>query len=294
MPPKKRASNTALNASSQPKRTRGTASQPIAIDSQPSQSQLSAPSPPPPYIYTFESRLRESQLEDAIAAPADEGSEQATIALSSKASDAYEAHKTHEDEVFDSHLEDNFDGIDWDRLKLYTKPVTTYLHKKSWVYRHGYRVVHRKDPTRIFWICHWCHKHKLTDISKGVYNTTSACSAAMRHLSEDRPGHRIHAPGKQPLGGVYNQLVAAKIPISQAVANQINGFSNQRFRYAVVEWLVANNHPISELETLAFRRLIGIANPLAEAALWKNHRSVSQYVIRLFDWLRPCVVRELS
>lgn len=52
--------------------------------------------------------------------------------------------------------------------------------------------------------------------------------------------------------GVYNQLVAAKIPISQDVANQINGFSNQRFRYAVVEWLVANNHAISELETPAF------------------------------------------
>ncbi|KAK1917077.1 hypothetical protein P3342_001659 [Pyrenophora teres f. teres] len=75
---------------------------------------------------------------------------------------------------------------------------------------------------------------------------------------------------------------------------RINGFSKQRFRFAAVDWLVANNHPISEFETPAFRRLIAIANPLAEAALWKNHKSVSQYVIRLFDWLRPRVIHELS
>ncbi|KAF1965188.1 hypothetical protein BU23DRAFT_593786 [Bimuria novae-zelandiae CBS 107.79] len=259
MPPKRRVSDGAPRPK---KRARGTASQPIAIDSQPSQ-----------YTHTFESRLRESQPEDAIAAPTDDGSEQATIVPSD----------AHEDEAFDAHLEDNFDGIDWSRLPRYTKPIATFLHKKSWVYRHGYRVAHRKHPTRIFWICHWCHKHKLTDIGRGVYNTSSACSAAARHLSEDKPGHRILAPGKTSVG-VYNALTAAKIPISQAVANQISGFSNQRSRYAVVEWLVANNHPISELETPAFRRLVAIANPLAEKALWKSHNSVSRYIIQLFDW----------
>jgi hypothetical protein len=186
------------------------------------------------------------------------------------------------------------DGIDWSRLKRYMKPVTTYLHKKSWVYRHGYRVALLNHPAQIYWICHHCHKHKLTDIGKGIYNTTSACTSAKRHLAEDKPGHRIFPPGKQPQGSVFAQLQRASVPISQAVANQINGFNNQRFRYAVIDWIVANNHPISELETPAFRRLIGIANPLAEAALWKNHRSVSQYVVRLFNWLKPRVVRELS
>lgn len=104
MPPKqkKRASNYANSA---PKRSRGdTTSQPIAIDSQPS-----APTPPPPYTHTFESRFRESQHEDAIAAPADDSSEQATLAPSSEVSSVAEAR---EDEEFDSHLEDNFDGID--------------------------------------------------------------------------------------------------------------------------------------------------------------------------------------
>ncbi|KAK1912696.1 hypothetical protein P3342_004632 [Pyrenophora teres f. teres] len=157
MPPKKRVSDS---APSPRKRARGTASQPVAIDSQSYQSQPSALSPPPLYTHTFESRLRESQPEDAIVAPA-EGSEQLRS------------------------------------LRL-LKPPTTLSTSK------------------------------------------------------------------------------------------------QRFRFTAVDWLVANNHPISEFETPAFRRLIAIANPLAEAALWKNHKSVSQYVIRLFDWLRPRVIHELS
>jgi hypothetical protein len=189
--------------------------------------------------------LRESQPEDAIVAPA-EGSEQATLAPSSEAADDAV------NEAFDAHLEDNYDGIDWGRLKLYTKPITTHQHKRSWIYRHGYRVALLKDPTRVFFICHWCFKHKLTDISIGIYNTSAAVSSAARHLSEQKPGHRLVALGKTLVASVYNALTTARVPISQAVANQINGFSKQRFRFAAVDWLVANNHPISEFETPAF------------------------------------------
>ncbi|KAF1828814.1 hypothetical protein BDW02DRAFT_468753, partial [Decorospora gaudefroyi] len=97
---KKRASNSANSA---PKRTRGdTASQPIAINSQPSQS-----TPPPSYTHTFESRLRESRPEDAIVPPADDGSEQATLAPSTEAPDDDAA-----DKAFDSHLADSFNRID--------------------------------------------------------------------------------------------------------------------------------------------------------------------------------------
>ncbi|KAI1521506.1 hypothetical protein PtrSN002B_012384, partial [Pyrenophora tritici-repentis] len=143
------------------------------------------------------------------------------------------------------------------------------------IYCHGYRVALLKDPTRVFFICHWCFKHKLTDIGIRLYNTSAAVSSAARHLSEQKLGHRLVALGKTLVASVYNALTTARVPISQAVANQINGFSKQRFRFAAVDWLVANNHPISEFETPAFRRLIAIANPLAEAALWKNHKSVS-------------------
>ncbi|KAI1685775.1 Dimer-Tnp-hAT dimerization containing protein [Pyrenophora tritici-repentis] len=183
MPPKKRVSDS---APSPRKRARGTASQPVAIDSQLYQSQPSALSPPPPYTHTFESRLRESQPEDAIVAPA-EGSEQATLAPSSEAAD-------------------------------------------NAIYCHGYRVALLKDPTRVFFICHWCFKHKLTDIGIRLYNTSAAVSSAARHLSEQKLGHRLVALGKTLVASVYNALTTAR----------------QRFRFAAVDWLVANNHPISE------------------------------------------------
>ncbi|KAA8613761.1 Dimer-Tnp-hAT multi-domain protein [Pyrenophora tritici-repentis] len=157
------------------KSARGTASQPVAIDSQLYQSQPSALSPPPPYTHTFESRLRESQPEDAIVAPA-EGSEQATLAPSSEVAD----------------------------------------NARSWIYCHGYRVALLKDPTRVFFICHWCFKHKLTDIGIRIYNTSAAVSSAARHLSEQKLGHRLVAPGKTLVASVYNALTTARVPISQA------------------------------------------------------------------------------
>ena len=59
-------------------------------------------------------------------------------------------------------------------------------------------------------------------------------------------------------------------------------------------WLIENNYPLSELKKPAFRALIKLANPLVERALWASHNSVSAYVLRLYDYLQPIVVRELS
>jgi hypothetical protein len=88
--------------------------------------------------------------------------------------------------------------------------------------------------------------------------------------------------------------MAGKLRVSQAVANELSSFNIQLFRQAAVEWLIANNHPLSEFEQPAFRKLIGLADPLAEDALWQSHNSVSQYVMRYFDYLRLIVVKELS
>jgi hypothetical protein len=86
----------------------------------------------------------------------------------------------------------------------------------------------------------------------------------------------------------------AGIAVSQAVANELSNFSIQRFRLAAVGWLVDNNHPISEFEKPAFRSMIAAANQHAGAALWQNHKSVSQYVMRLYSCLLPRVVLDLS
>ena len=89
-------------------------------------------------------------------------------------------------------------------------------------------------------------------------------------------------------------MVKAGVSVSQAVANELAGFNLQQFRLAAVGWLVDNNHPISEFEKPAFRDMISAANPEAEGALWRCHKSVSQYIMRLYDYLQPRVVSELS
>ncbi|KAI1552791.1 hypothetical protein PtrEW7m1_012394, partial [Pyrenophora tritici-repentis] len=71
-------------------------------------------------------------------------------------------------------------------------------------------------------------------------------------------------------------------------------FDVQEFRQAAALWLVDNNRPLREFETPAFRKMIRLANPEAEAALWRSHNSVSAFVMRLYSWLRPQVVRALA
>jgi hypothetical protein len=39
--------------------------------------------------------------------------------------------------------------------------------------------------------------------------------------------------------------------------------------------------------------LIALANPLAEDALWRSYNSVLRYVMRLYNYLKPLVVKEL-
>jgi len=163
MPPKKRGFSGAAAQNKRPKVTsRSTVSQPIVLDPQQSSLRLS----PRKALFKasqtadFESQLRESQAEDAIVAPA-EGSEAATAA------------KGAIDEGFDTHLENEFEGIDWTCLPQYMKPLASVRTKRSWVYRYGWRVALSKDPDRIFFVCRHCYNHKIVDCGGGgIYETT--------------------------------------------------------------------------------------------------------------------------
>jgi hypothetical protein len=179
------------------------------------------------------------------------------------------------------------------------RPLASVRTKRSWVYRYGWWVALIKDPDRIFFVCCYCHEHKLIKCgARGIYETTKAPSSAARYLKEKRRGHGYTAPNKPTIVSqesvLGRVLKDGKICVSQAVANEFSGFNTQRFRLAAVGWLVENNHLLSEFKLLAFRRLIAMASPEAEAALWTCHTSVSRYVLRLYDYLKPRVVQELS
>jgi hypothetical protein len=307
MAPRKRTTATSPLAPS--KRSRGTATQPISIeDSQPSPSQISLPLSPRRALIIaatqatedapFESQLRVILPEEAIVAPA-EASEVATVAIT-EGGDGDEAGARAFDDILGNRFEDNFEGIDWHRLPRYCRPASTQKHKKSWIYQHGYRVALVTNPKVIYFICRYCHQHKIIDSGgSGQFDVTTATTSAAAHLGLNKTGHRLTKNGLRPLplvGGARSiaQLVEAGIRVPQRVANAVGGFDCQRFRLAAVLWLVENNHPLSEFTSASFREMMELANPEAAAALWVSRQSVSRFVMRLFSALQPLVVEQLS
>lgn len=174
--------------------------------------------------------------------------------------------------------------------------MASHRSRKSWIYRYGYRVAYRKDPTRIYFVCRYCHEHKFTDAGvTQVYETTRSTSAAQRYLGERRRGYGYQPPSKSTQSispSVLHQILTGN-RVSQTVANELSGFNIQRFRLAAVGWLVEANLPLSTFESLAFRQLISTVNPQAEAALWASYNSVTAYVLRLYDYIKPRVVKDL-
>ncbi|KAF1939510.1 hypothetical protein EJ02DRAFT_320708, partial [Clathrospora elynae] len=157
---------------------KGSALQPITIDGG------TQPSSPRQAIATasqstnFETQVCNAVPESAIVAPL-KGSEAATIGTT----EAAVSEDNDEDEEIDAHLQDNFEGIDWSCLKKYCKLPRTQKQKKSWVYKHDYRVVLRNNIEKIFFICRACHLSKHLDITgKGAADTTLATSSAAKHL----------------------------------------------------------------------------------------------------------------
>jgi hypothetical protein len=277
------------NANARPTKQRrisskGTKSQPVVVDD----TQLSSPREAlaiASQADDFESQLRDSRLEAEVVASV-EASEAATVA-STVPNEGVE-------DGFDERFADNFDGINWTRLKGFIMPPRTQTHRKSWVYKHGYRVAAQRNPERLFWVCHACHR--IGKLEGAVLDTTTATSSAQSHLLKK---HRIDATGKVAIKLAAGQktlsmLAGSGVLVSQAVANEIGHFDVQEFRLAAVGWLVDCNIPLRQFEEPAFRRMIEFANPEAARALWSSHNSVSRYVMRLYEFLLPQVVAELE
>jgi hypothetical protein len=278
-------------------RPRGTASQPVLVDTQPSLSLSPSLSPPPSprqalmissQAPNFEATIRESRPEAEIVAPT-EGSEQATVAASA-------AGNTVADEASFRWVEDNYEGFNWSRYPKHCVPATTLSPRASWIYAHGYRIALRSNISKITWICYYCYKHKFTLTGRGVHDTSQSLSAPARHLGEEKKGYNLLPPSKRTMAPRKETTLDRVMGkgCSQAAANELGGFNVQEFRLAAVSWLIENNLLLSQFESKSFREMIQLASVEAERSLWTSHNSVSRYVIRLYNHLKPKVVADLS
>ncbi|KAG9387832.1 Dimer-Tnp-hAT domain containing protein [Pyrenophora tritici-repentis] len=162
-------------------RHRGTASQPVLVDTQPF-----SPSPPPPPLSprqalvaapqapNFEATLRESRAEETIIPPP-KGSEHATVAASGAASEAVDK------ESLPKALQAAH--ITFEPSKLGIQP---------WL---SHRLAQQRR--KVTWICHYCYKHKFTTVGRGIHNVSQSPSAPARHLGEDKKVHGLKPPSKR-------------------------------------------------------------------------------------------------
>lgn len=86
----------------------------------------------------------------------------------------------------------------------------------------------------------------------------------------------------------YTMLTSNRV--SQAVTNKLSSFNIQRFRLAAFAQINKTNKPLSTFESLVFRDLIASANLQAEDALQASYYSISSYILRLYDYLKPQVI----
>lgn len=240
--------------------------------------------------HSFENQLLLYAVPEETIIPPIEGSKAATIASTND--DSRDVNSP-----FDERFQDNFDGIDWNRLPRFCKPLRTQTRQKSWIYGYGYRVSLRSNPNEIYFVCKFCHQRRSLD---GILKVTQSTTSAIAHLRQAKLGHGFTKGGSKILSNRASgqqslaMAVESGVAISQEVANKLGNFNVQAFRYAAVTWLIENNHPLYELETPAFRSMIGFASPEAEDALWKSANSVKLYAIRLYEFIMPQVVAELS
>jgi hypothetical protein len=174
---------------------------------------------------TFESELLEFQPEAEIVAPT-KGSQAGTAATTEAGGG---------DGDVDDGDGDDFDGIDWERLRGFIKPLATQRRVKSWIFRHGYHVVEGKNPTRVWFVCKYCHTHKVIDAGGGgIFDVTKATTSAATHLSQQRRGHMLTKDGvkqHQQAGGQLSsrQAFEAGVEVSQHAANAMGNFNVQKF-----------------------------------------------------------------
>lgn len=256
-------------------------------------SSPSSPSSPLSPEQPWESQFLESQPEAQISAPTEHGSRAATTSIA--ATEESCGGLTWEDGGEDK---DHFEGVVWERLSRFAKPVKRPTGRKSWIYDHGYRVVKRSDPKSVWFVCKYCHIHKA--FGGGLYDVTKATTAAVKHLKRPVTGHgfssdrdvksAVIAHGQLSL----QQAINGGIKFSQHATNALGYFNVQQFRLAFVLWIVDNNMPMEIIARQSTREMIKFANPEAERALWQSPRSVATYAMRLFRQLKPHIVLALS
>ena len=200
--------------------------------------------------------------------------------------------------------DEDYDGLDFKRVPYLERRQLERSSRggpKSWIYRHGWAVWHRKHKKN-YWLCRYCHQQRRQEACYEADSTTNAG----RHLSSNKPGHSHGPNGPIPIasreGNIMGALAKSQvhimrskgIEVSQGVANEMAAsFSNSQFQDALKDWVVADNQSLRVIETPEFRAMIAAVSPLAEALLWRSHQTLRDHIIAEYNAYIPAVANYL-
>jgi hypothetical protein len=133
---------------------RGATSQPIELP------KTQPDAPPPPLLSNIPAKVAVNLLVgQVIGAPKRPWElqlleSQPAIAASAVASKAVTVTTVEEDSGeelsgFDARFVDDFEGINWSKLRRFEKPLRTLTGKKSWVFKHSYRVALQRTSAEV-------------------------------------------------------------------------------------------------------------------------------------------------
>ena len=176
--------------------------------------------------------------------------------------------------------EDNYDGIDWNRLPNLQKPSQTSKRKASWIYKYGYRCQNRKNPDLIIWVCRYCHQHKITG-----RDVTNATSAAANHLKQRIRGHGYNKNGIQyplppnPLPRWMSLVLALKVGATTRA-----GFTANRAGWGIWSGILLRLPNLS-IKFQSIQRIWPINQSIQSEGFKKSNQSSIACSDWLIDWL---------
>ena len=181
--------------------------------------------------------------------------------------------------------ESAYQGINWKVLKGFVMPSDD-TRMDSGIWRQGYRLF-EPSSKRYWWLCRRCHttgRTKKGSTKQVLYITDKATSGPISHLKEvhtvDKEGEVI---SKKRKGCIDDYCEQDGHDSEAARENTLAAtFDQYRFKALLYTWIINNNVPFEQLDSLSLRQLLTSLHPRAGRNI-PSAPTVSRTLATLYD-----------
>jgi len=151
-------------------------------------------------------------------------------------------------------------ALDLSRLRGYTLPRSKKKKQRSFVWKHGWRLLNSEGKD--YWLCRLCHCHPLRpSMPVGhIFVASHDTSSAITHLREHgiRSAEDVASP--EPRGSKRQASIAGFTASSRSAPTE--EFDYEVFKGLLLQLFTTRSLPFNLIEDRSFRSLLAYANPL--------------------------------